>query len=71
MVDVVHPCRTGNPGTTLHACSREDSTLTLCGLPVDLEGGVNVLAGYKAVCRQCFPKDVGGNDKVDPIEGRG
>jgi hypothetical protein len=64
-----HPCRTGNPGTTLHACVKEDSLLTLCGLRVDVDS-INVLAGFTHVCRQCFPKDIGSDDLVDPISGR-
>lgn len=53
-----HPCRTGNPGTTMHACISRQSTRTLCGLPVDVES-IEVLAGYEALCAQCFPPAVG------------
>lgn len=65
---MVHPCKVGNPGTTLHACATEDSKTTLCGLTVDPQA-VNVIAGYDSVCRQCFPKELGGGEP-DPIEGR-
>jgi hypothetical protein len=64
-----HPCRTGNPGTTMHACVKEDSELTLCGQEVDVRS-INVLAGFTHVCRQCFPKDTGSEKLVDPISGR-
>jgi len=65
---MVHPCKAGNPGTTMHACGTEDSKTTLCGLPVDLQG-IGVVAGYTKVCRQCFPKDPG-DGEGDYIEGR-
>ncbi len=53
-----HPCRTGNPGTTMHACISMYSTRTLCGLPVDATS-IEVLAGYEALCLLCFPPAVG------------
>ena len=48
---VVHPCRTGNPGVVLHACT---STVTLCGEPVDLES-IGQPWGFRAVCTLCYP----------------
>lgn len=63
------PCKAGNPGTALHACAKRDSKKTLCDLDV-AENGVDVLAGYTSVCGVCFPADVGGDDKNEPIGGR-
>lgn len=65
---MVHPCRVDNPGTTLHACGTENSKTTLCGLDVEPQG-INVVAGYKWVCRQCFPQEQGGGE-ADSIGGR-
>lgn len=49
-----HPCRTGNPGTTLHACEPRDADTTLCGENVDRETAGQVW-GFKAVCSSCYP----------------
>ena len=58
-----HPCRTGNPGTTMHACETEFSSRTLCGLDVD-RGTIDRLWGFKAVCSGCYPVD-------NPVQGPG
>lgn len=54
---MVHPCKAGNPGTVMHACSSLSATMTLCGLEVKVSN-INITAGYTAVCNVCFPKDV-------------
>jgi len=70
-----HPCRSdqdmgGNPDR-MHACANGDSATTVCGLTVE-PGTIDVLAGYTAVCVECFPRNRGrGGDKGDPIGGRG
>lgn len=51
---LVHPCRTGNPGTTLHACVSENTELTLCGLEVDVPS-VSKVWGFKKLCPGCYP----------------
>jgi len=66
---MVHPCKSGNPGTTMHACGNTSSTETLCGIPVDPKG-IDVVVGYTSVCRQCFPEKPG-DGQGDHIEGRG
>jgi len=53
---MTHPCKAGNPGTTMHACGTANSRETLCGLPVELDW-IDVLVGYTAVCSQCFPPE--------------
>ena len=60
---MAHPCRTGNPGTIMHACDSELSTKTLCGREVDL-ATVNKLWGFKALCSACYPVE-------NPVEGPG
>jgi hypothetical protein len=65
---MVHPCRSGNPGTTMHACGNARSAETLCGLQVDPKD-IDVLVGYFYVCKVCFPEERG--DGVgDHIENR-
>lgn len=64
---MVHPCRTGNPGTVLHACTSPSSEKTLCGLEIQTSE-INVTAGYDRVCRKCFPKDQGNADEGSRIE---
>ena len=69
MVDMAHPCRTLNPGTTLHACDSEQSTKTLCGK--DVHGPtVGTVWGFKAVCSGCYPEEKDGagarRDAADP-----
>jgi hypothetical protein len=66
---MVHPCRKNSPETTMHACGNPRSTETLCGLSVE-PSEIDVLVGYTAVCRQCFPEEKGSGDS-DHIEGRG
>jgi hypothetical protein len=77
---MVHPCRAsadtgGNPSFKMHACSSEESEVTLCGLRTPLE--VDVLAGYASMCRTCFPPKreeawtAENNNSGDPIEGEG
>ncbi len=62
---MTHPCRTGNPGTVLHACGSVSSTTTLCGLEVDPKG-IDVTAGYDRICRKCYPRNPGNEaDEVD------
>jgi len=51
---VVHPCRTGNPGVVLHACKDLNSDLTLCGKVVDRET-TGQPWGFRAVCTFCYP----------------
>jgi hypothetical protein len=68
---MAHPCRTGNPGTTLHACANAQSPKTLCGK--DVHGAtVGEVWGFKAVCSGCYPEQKnaeGPGDKVQ-IPGR-
>jgi hypothetical protein len=69
-----HPCKSsedagGNPDR-MHACANQHSTKTLCHLDVE-PGTVDVLAGYTAVCVECFPRNRGqGGAPGDPIENR-
>lgn len=51
---MAHPCRTGNPGTIMHACDSELSTKTLCGQDVDV-ATVGTVWGFKAICPGCYP----------------
>ena len=60
---MVHPCRTGNPGTTMHACDTEFSDKTLCGLDVDVPT-INKVWGFKALCPGCYPVE-------NPVKGPG
>jgi hypothetical protein len=67
---MVHPCKSGNPGTTMHACGNMNSAQTLCGLPVQ-PGQQGALVGYTEVCSHCFPLDVTDESRnVQQIEGR-
>jgi hypothetical protein len=55
---MTHPCKkTGNPHTTMHACSTVNATTTLCGLEFD-PGTIGVVGGYTHVCPDCFPADL-------------
>jgi len=53
---MTHPCRSGNPGTTMHACGNPSSQETLCGIPV-APADIDVLVGYTKVCSHCFPPE--------------
>ena len=67
---MVHPCRTGNPGTVLHACSSLSATKTLCGLSIN-QSEINATAGFKSVCSVCFPSEMPKPDETgQPIQGR-
>jgi len=69
---MTHPCKVGNPGTTMHACSTVGASTTLCGLEV-APGTIGVVEGYTAVCQHCFPMTVTPSPRLGPlsIEGRG
>ena len=71
MVDMPHPCRTINPGTTLHACTNEQAPKTLCGKDVHAQT-VGEVWGFKAVCSGCYPevKDAHGPGVKVQIPGR-
>jgi hypothetical protein len=62
---MVHPCKVGNPGTTMHACGTASSAETLCGLTVE-PNGIDVLVGYTSVCKHCFPKEA---DRAKGVSG--
>lgn len=67
---MTHPCRKNSPETTMHACGNTSSTETLCGLPVE-PNEIDVLVGYTAVCRHCFPiEDDRGKGKIELIGTR-
>jgi hypothetical protein len=72
---MAHPCRTGNPGTTLHACDTEQSPKTMCGKVLH-RPTVGTVWGFKAVCLVCYPqkKEPGnaamGEPKTQKIAGR-
>ncbi len=51
---LVHPCRTGNPGVVLHACEGMDSDMTLCGEIVDKDT-IGQPWGFRALCTLCYP----------------
>jgi hypothetical protein len=59
----------------MHACSSEQSTVTLCGLSDAAD--VDVVAGYTSLCRTCFPPGreeawtTQNNNAGDRIEERG
>ena len=53
---MAHPCRTVNPGTTLHACDTVQSPQTFCGKEVH-RPTVGEVWGFKAVCSGCYPKE--------------
>ena len=61
----VHPCRTGNPGTTMHACTSENLEQTLCGLDVDIPS-ISRVWGFKKLCPGCYPATA--PQPGDPIE---
>jgi hypothetical protein len=66
---MTHPCKAGNPGTTLHACGNASARETLCGLTVELDW-IDVLVGYTSVCRHCFPKEENrGSGEIEEIGG--
>jgi hypothetical protein len=70
---MTHPCKkSGNPGTTMHACSTVSATTTLCGLQVE-PGTIGAVAGYTHVCPDCFPADLPQRSRQEdlPIGRRG
>jgi len=57
---MAHPCRTGNPGTTLHACENAQSTQTFCGKELHAPT-LGAVWGFKSVCSACYPEKNGGH----------
>jgi hypothetical protein len=43
------------PRFKMHACESTQATVTLCGLGQVLD--IDVTAGYKSVCRKCWPAE--------------
>jgi hypothetical protein len=67
---MTRPCKKNSPETTMHGCSDANSTETLCGIKLD-PGEIDVLVGYTAICRHCFPKEAArGMGEIELIGSR-
>jgi hypothetical protein len=67
---MTHPCKTGNPGITMHACSTVNAATTLCGLQVE-PGTIGVVEGYRKLCPHCFPMELAPDTRLADLEIQG